>query len=45
MGYDEINLNCGCPAGSRGEAQEHYGARLMAESSELMSAAARCIMP
>ena len=31
MGYDEINLNCGCPAGSRGEAQEHYGARLMAE--------------
>ena len=28
-GYDGINLNCGCPAGTRGERQHCYGARLM----------------
>uniref|UniRef100_A0A7S4EVL9 DUS-like FMN-binding domain-containing protein n=1 Tax=Chrysotila carterae TaxID=13221 RepID=A0A7S4EVL9_CHRCT len=28
-GYDEINLNCGCPAATRGRARNNYGARLM----------------
>ena len=28
-GYDEINLNCGCPAGTGGLQRECYGARLM----------------
>ena len=30
-GYDEINLNCGCPAQTRGRARNCYGARLMFE--------------
>ncbi|KAL1511455.1 hypothetical protein AB1Y20_006254 [Prymnesium parvum] len=30
-GYDEINLNCGCPAQKRGKARNNYGARLMYE--------------
>ena len=28
-GYDEINLNCGCPAQKRGKSRNNYGARLM----------------
>jgi tRNA-dihydrouridine synthase A len=34
-GYDAINLNCGCPAGSRGERQHCYGARLMLEPARV----------
>ena len=34
-GYDGINLNCGCPAGDRGEAQRNYGARLMKSPSHV----------
>ncbi len=30
-GYDEINLNCGCPAQRRGKSRITYGARLMFE--------------
>ena len=30
-GYDEINLNCGCPAQVKGRSKNCYGARLMAE--------------
>ena len=30
-GYDEINLNCGCPAQTRGKSRNCYGARLMKE--------------
>lgn len=30
-GYDEINLNCGCPAQKRGKSRNNYGARLMLE--------------
>ena len=30
-GYDEINLNCGCPAQTRGRSRNNYGARLMYE--------------
>lgn len=28
-GYDEINLNCGCPAQTRGRSRNCFGARLM----------------
>ena len=34
-GYDEINLNCGCPAGQGGEARECYGARLMLQPARV----------
>ena len=30
-GYDEINLNCGCPAQRRGRSKVTYGARMMFE--------------
>ena len=30
-GYDELNLNCGCPAQTRGRSRNCYGARLMNE--------------
>ena len=30
-GYDEINLNCGCPAQTRGRSRNCFGARLMFE--------------
>ena len=28
-GYDEVNLNCGCPAGDQGAVRSIYGARMM----------------
>jgi tRNA-dihydrouridine synthase A len=31
QGYDEINLNCGCPAQRKGRSRITYGARLMFE--------------
>lgn len=31
QGYDEINLNCGCPAQTRGRSRNCFGARLMRE--------------
>lgn len=37
-GYDEINLNCGCPAQMAGRARNCYGARLMNEPERV----ARC---
>jgi len=30
-GYDEINLNCGCPAQTKGRSRNCFGARLMKE--------------
>jgi len=38
-GYDEINLNCGCPAQTRGRSRNCYGARLMFEPDLV----ARCV--
>ena len=34
-GYDEVNLNCGCPAGQGGEVRACYGARLMLEPTRV----------
>ena len=34
-GYDEINLNCGCPAGTGGEVRSCYGARLMLDPARV----------
>ena len=39
-GYDEINLNCGCPAGTRGAMQACYGARLMLEPARVAACCA-----
>jgi tRNA-dihydrouridine synthase A len=51
-GYDAINLNCGCPAGSRGTRQHCYGARLMLEPdrvaaccSAMIAAATKALAP
>lgn len=41
-GYDEINLNCGCPAQTRGRSRNCYGARLMFEP-ERVAACCRAI--
>ena len=39
-GYDEINLNCGCPAQTRGRSRNNYGARLMKEPEVVASCCA-----
>jgi tRNA-dihydrouridine synthase A len=42
-GYDAINLNCGCPAGSRGTRQQCYGARLMLDPNRVAACCAAMI--
>lgn len=51
-GYDAINLNCGCPAGTRGKQQHCYGARLMLDPdrvaaccSAMIASAAEALAP
>ena len=42
-GYDEVNLNCGCPAQTRGRARNCYGARLMFEPQRVADCCAAMI--
>ena len=42
-GYEEINLNCGCPAQTRGRAKNCYGARLMFEPERVAACCAAMI--
>jgi len=42
-GYDEINLNCGCPAQTRGRSRNNYGARLMKEPHTVAAACAAMV--
>ena len=42
-GYDEINLNCGCPAATRGRSRNNYGARLMKEPHTVAAACAAMV--
>lgn len=42
-GYDEINLNCGCPAQVRGRSKNSYGARLMFEPERVRDCCAAMI--
>lgn len=39
-GYDEVNLNCGCPAQTRGRSRNCYGARLMFEPERVAACCA-----
>ena len=42
-GYDEINLNCGCPAQTKGRSKNCYGARLMKEPERVASCCAAMV--
>ena len=42
-GYDEINLNCGCPAQTRGRSRTCYGARLMKEPERVAACCAAMV--
>lgn len=42
-GYAEINLNCGCPAQTRGRSRNNYGARLMKEPEVVAAACAAMV--
>jgi tRNA-dihydrouridine synthase A len=39
-GYDEINLNCGCPAQTKGRSKNIFGARLMKEPERVAACCA-----
>ena len=39
-GYDEINLNCGCPAQTKGRSKNTFGARLMKEPDRVAACCA-----
>ena len=42
-GYDEINLNCGCPAQTRGRSKNCFGARLMKEPDRVAACCAAMV--